>query len=229
MKNGTRPDHLASSFTDLMTSLMVIFVLLFLAFVHNQSGKRETVKDEILAELRKQLASAGLTEQHIKKDETDPNAVVIVVPEGLMNFKLGKSDLSEGGKQFISDRFPPLAQLLHDKFYNDIDSVVVEGHTDRIHRSGASQSEGEAENLRLSQDRSMEVVKQALHVLEVERWRDQRKFFLDRLSASGRGEQNASSDPAMRENPEDRRVIFKIRVRPAITDRATNEIRLAAR
>ena len=205
---------------------MVIFVLLFLAFVHNQVGKRQTVKESILAELKKELSPIGFREDYIKPDENDPNAVVIIVPERLMNFDSGKSDLKDQGKQFIDDKIPSLARTLA-AFHTDIDSIVVEGHTDRQHPIGETQSQGEAFNLRLSQDRSMEVVKRSLNALEEHQMTQERAFFLDKLSASGRGEQSASNDPDKINNEEDRRVIFKIRIRPSVEPDFTQEVKIA--
>jgi outer membrane protein OmpA-like peptidoglycan-associated protein len=206
-----------------MTSLMVIFVLLFLAFVHNQAGKRETVKEDILAELKRQLTPVGFRGDDIRPDDSDPNAVVIIVPERLMNFDSGSSTLKKKGEEFIDDKIPTLSNTLWN-FQKDIDSIVVEGHTDRQHKVNVSQSEGEAFNLQLSQDRSMVVVKRSLQTLELHNLPDQRHFFLEKLSASGRGEQNA--DPAKEVNDEDRRVIFKIRIRTSVVPEFTNEVRL---
>jgi len=224
MRRQARIDHLASSFTDLMTSLMVIFVLLFLAFVHNQVGKRQTVKGNILAELKKELSPIGLPEDSIKPDENDPNAVVIIVPERLMNFDSGKTNLKDQGKQFIDEKIPAIAKALAN-FHQDIDSVVVEGHTDRQHPIGYTQNQGEAFNLQLSQGRSMEVVKRSLEALE---HHDERAFFLDKLSASGRGEQTASKDPDKINNEEDRRVIFKIRIHPSVEPDFTQEVKVVS-
>lgn len=109
MRKRDRPDHLSSSFTDLMTSLVVIFILLFLAFVHEQVGRKENVKDDLLAELQKLLKDANLQKENIRKDG---DAVVIIVPEGLMNFETGKSDLREGGKAFLATYMPPISKLL---------------------------------------------------------------------------------------------------------------------
>lgn len=206
---------------------MVIFVLLFLAFVHNQVGKRQTVKDNLLAELKKQLSPIGFREDYIKPDENDPNAVVIIVPERLMNFDTGRSELKNQGKQFVDEKIPALARTLAG-FNQDIDSIVVEGHTDRQHPIRGTQSEGEAFNLRLSQDRSMEVVKRSLNSLEEHRMTQERAFFLDKLSASGRGEQSASADPDKVNNEEDRRVIFKIRIRPSAEQGFVQEVKVAA-
>ena len=224
MRRQARIDHLASSFTDLMTSLMVIFVLLFLAFVHNQVGKRQTVKGNILAELKKELSPIGLPEDSIKSDQNDPNAVVIIVPERLMNFDSGKTNLKDDGNKFIDEKIPAIAKALA-AFHQDIDSIVVEGHTDRQHPIGYTQNQGEAFNLQLSQGRSMEVVKRSLAALERH---DERTFFLDKLSASGRGEQTASTDPDKINNEEDRRVIFKIRIHPSVEPDFTQEVKVAA-
>ncbi len=73
----------------------------------------------------------------------------------------------------------------------------------------------------------MEVVKRSLNALELRNMIAQKRFFLDKLSASGRGEQDASTDPSKIRNEEDRRVIFKIRIRPSLEPGLTQEIKVA--
>jgi flagellar motor protein MotB len=226
MRRRERPDHLSSSFTDLMTSLVVIFILLFLAFVHEQVGKQENVKDNLLAELQKQLKDAKLDKDNIRKEG---DAVVIIVPEGLMNFETGKSDLKEGGRAFLSQYFPPISKLLFTHFYGDIDSLIVEGYTDRQRIPGTTEEQGEARNLQLSQERSMKVVEESLHDLEGPDLTDEREFFLDRLSASGRGERDARKDDGPINNPLYRRVIFRIRVRSTALTEAAEKIKASLR
>ena len=48
MEDQSNTDHLNSSLTDLMTSLMVIFILLLLVFVHRTAGKDAAVTDVLL-------------------------------------------------------------------------------------------------------------------------------------------------------------------------------------
>ena len=43
--DGPHSSHMASSFTDLMASLMVIFILLFVATLSNAAKKRETTSE----------------------------------------------------------------------------------------------------------------------------------------------------------------------------------------
>jgi hypothetical protein len=55
MEDQSNPDHLNSSMTDLMTSLMVIFILLLLVFVHRTAGKDAAVRDVLLKRLRYEM------------------------------------------------------------------------------------------------------------------------------------------------------------------------------
>ena len=48
---------LASSLTDLMTSLAVIFILLLVAMLNNARAKGQNIRNEILIELQKELHS----------------------------------------------------------------------------------------------------------------------------------------------------------------------------
>jgi flagellar motor protein MotB len=222
MRSREKHDHLSSSFTDLMSSLVVIFILLFLAFVHEQEGRQESIKDKLLAELQQQLKEANLDQQNIKKDG---DAVVIIVPEGLMNFETGKSDLKEGGRAFLQRYIPPISKMLVNDFQNDVDSLIVEGYTDRQRAAGSSEEQGEAQNLILSQERSMKVVEESLNDLTGPDKVREREFFLDRLSASGRGEQQAIHEAGPENNPNLRRVIFRIRVRSTALQDAAQEIK----
>ena len=45
MRRASTSDHLSSSLTDLMTSLMVIFILLLLVFVSHSASKDAAVAD----------------------------------------------------------------------------------------------------------------------------------------------------------------------------------------
>jgi outer membrane protein OmpA-like peptidoglycan-associated protein len=219
MRSRERQDHLASSFTDLMSSLVVIFILLFLAFVHEQEGRQESVKDKLLADLQHVLKDAQLDRKNIKKDG---DSVVVIVPEG-MTFDTGQSNLSNNGVAFLRTYIPPISRLLVTRFPNDVDSLVVEGYTDRQRRPGATDAEGESENLVLSQRRSMAVVVAALQDLQEPSYANERNFFLDRLSATGRGEQGASQEQV--NDPASRRVIFRIRVRSTALHDAAEQIK----
>src|SRR5213596_3317795 len=101
MKRPGSSDHLASSLTDLMTSLMVIFVLLLVAKLNNQASGAKRPIENVLHQLgATQIFETGET----IKQEGD--VIVIVVPQELMSFKQataehGGADLSPEGRAYL--------------------------------------------------------------------------------------------------------------------------------
>jgi flagellar motor protein MotB len=206
MEQEGNSDHLSSSLTDLMTSLMVIFILLLLVFVSHSASKDAALTDVLLAKLKKDLQPQGFNENSIRPDPRDRNAILVIVPGDLMHFETQKATLQDAGKLFLQTHIPAFADVLcSDQFRSSIDSIVVEGHTDR-QMYGRTAEESQNNNLKLSQDRSMAVVEESLSDLKGQE-RD-RACFLEKLSATGRGEQ----DPEKTDD-ESRRVIFRIRVK----------------
>ena len=207
MEDQNSPDHLSSSLTDLMTSLMVIFILLLLVFVHGTAGKDVAVTDALLKELLREFKPRGFSENTIRPDPRDPTAILVIVPNRLMNFEASKWTLQPDGSSFLREYVPHFAEVLCSQpFRASIESIVVEGHTDSHHWPGISSEDSQNKNLELSQQRSMEVVKSALADLAGRE--PERSCFLEKLSATGRGEQD--QEPTADES---RRVIFKIRVK----------------
>ena len=217
MEESHNSDHLSSSLTDLMTSLMVIFILLLLVFVSHTAAKDAVLTDVLLARLKHDLKPQGFNPQSIRPDPKDRNAILVIVPGKLMNFDVQKSELKPEGRSFLWRYIPVMADVLYnEEFRTNIDSVVVEGHTD-AQRWGNSQEESENNNLRLSQDRSMAVVKEALASLHATP--KFRAYFLEKLSATGRGEQDLEKTDS-----ESRRVIFKIRIKAKSAEQIEHRI-----
>jgi flagellar motor protein MotB len=221
--DGGHNGHTAASFTDLMASLMVIFVLLFLATVNNAAAKRTVVQNQLLESLRAKLTAKGLDTNSIRRDDRDPFAIVIVMPDSLL-FASNSADVGPGGQRYLEDVTPSLAGILCDStMARFIDNVVVEGHTDTTYTGRskeASPDQGQAYNLKLSQARSMEVVKfglLSLHDLP------DRPCFRGMLSASGRGQEELLPGFAG-DDARQRRVIFKIRVKADVVGQLTSHI-----
>jgi outer membrane protein OmpA-like peptidoglycan-associated protein len=209
---GGSGGHVAASFTDLMASLMVLFILLFVAALNNAGAKRAKVQSELLQNLRDRLVSVGLDTTAIRRDERDPYAIIIVMPDSLL-FARGSWEVRPGGQNYIQQMIPTLSGILcaNDMVHN-IDNLVVEGHTDTTYTggySGTTSDLGRAFNLRLSQERSMEVVRMSLMTLTDE---PQLPCFRGMISASGRGQEELLPDVAG-DDARQRRVVFKIRVR----------------
>jgi outer membrane protein OmpA-like peptidoglycan-associated protein len=216
MENGN--SSLSSSMTDLMTSLAVIFILLLVASLNNAQQEGEDKRTSILQRLLERLQTEEYKAQgfEIEKDPKDPLGLIILVPEGLLNFGFDSSDIPPSGKEFLQKIIPKMASTLcSDEFRYDMESIVIEGHTD---------SRGDDEhNLKLSQDRSLQVVQESLRVLT-----EEKGCFLDLLSATGRGEKDLimikdQNGNEIEDRDRSRRVIFKIRVR-SIEQRVTEKV-----
>jgi outer membrane protein OmpA-like peptidoglycan-associated protein len=218
MEEQSNSDHLSSSLTDLMTSLMVIFILLLLVFISHTASKDAALTDVLLAKLRKDLQPQGFTENTIRPDPRDRNAILVIVPGRLMNFQVRKADLSDDGRDFLKGYIPNLARILcSEEYRSSVESIVVEGHTDSTSWAGSSQEQSQDKNLALSQQRSMAVVEESLADLGGKE--QDRSCFLEKLSATGRGEQEPEKT-----NDDSRRVIFRIRVKARDEDNMIRRI-----
>lgn len=224
---------LHSSMTDLMTSLAVIFILLLVAS-HNNKQKQLNVRQEQLDDTRGRFEAAQqqlqqaqqhthATRQNIlvalhqaldvfavqgvraEADPRDPLGLLVLVPEGLLEFAVNRDTIPPGGIAFLRRFTPKLASTIcSEAFHDELSTIVIEGHTDS--------SGSDVINLPLSQARSLAVVQESLAVLNPEP--ALRTCFLTFLAASGRGSSEPFRDAAGREDrARSRRVVFKIRVR----------------
>src|SRR5690242_16340065 len=112
MDEQTSADPLGSSLTDLMTSLMVIFILLLLVFISHTASKDAALTNVLLATLRKDLQPQGFSENSIRPDPRDRDAILVIVPGDLMHFETQKADLQEAGRQYLRSHIPALADVL---------------------------------------------------------------------------------------------------------------------
>ncbi len=211
--------------TDLMTSLAVIFILLFSAYVTKVSETESQAK--MPAPIPVQAPQAAkistddiktLLHDHFQRfdlsldaDPADPHVLRIVVPEALLNFEFGKGSLTAVADRFLGEAMPSYAMLMCGTLRNRIDSLVIEGHTD--------DRGSDIYNLKLSQERSLNVMVKGLAVI-----RDSAPWayrcFQEKTSASGRGRQDLVLDQSrVLDRDKSRRVVFKIRLRA--TDRST--------
>ncbi|MBF0540460.1 MAG: OmpA family protein [Nitrospirae bacterium] len=218
MANLENQSDLANSFTDLMTSLAVIFILLLCVSLNQAKEESETKRNSILLELKKELSEFIQNGVKVDPDPKDPLALLILVPEGLLEFKLDHSEIPSNGINFLNTFIPKFANIVCDeRFKEDINSIVVEGHTDS---SGTDQH-----NWDLSQKRSMAVVSESLNILaKMNNGGNIRNDFVKLISASGRGNAELIKVNGIENCEQSRRVIFKIRVR-SLEQRLVEELR----
>jgi outer membrane protein OmpA-like peptidoglycan-associated protein len=199
--------HTTIGITDLMTSLAIVFILLFAAQITKTSSSQSELqenKEDVQSTLRDHIQRLGLS---LDADPRDPLALVIVVPEDRLTFEFGESSLSPAADRFLEEALPFYVGALCGPLRNKIDSLAIEGHTD--------DQGSDAFNLKLSQERSLAVMVKGLEIIQATE-PTAYQCFQDIASASGRGKQDLIYAPVATVNREkSRRVIFKIRLRSA--------------
>jgi outer membrane protein OmpA-like peptidoglycan-associated protein len=197
-------DHfLTFGVTDLMTSLAIVFVLLFLLAVQPTPiphVSAQPVADDLRDPVQHHFERLGLP---VERDAEDSQLLLLIMPESLLNFDFGQATLRPAAEEYLRDAIPRYATALCGPFRSLIESVTIEGHTDDV---------GDARrNLRLSQERAFRVMVRAMEILQD---RSEGGCFQELATASGRGQQDLLYDLDHRLNRDkSRRVVLKLRLR----------------
>ena len=195
--------------TDLMTSVAIIFVLLFVVAL--QPGPVASVSadptDSNAREiLMSQFERLGLP---IEKDPDDPQLLLLIMPESLLNFDFGRATLRPAAEVYLQKVIPQYASAFCGPFRSLIESVTIEGHTDDVGE--------DRRNLRLSQERAFRVMVKAMDILQ---GRPEDDCFQQITTASGRGKQDLWYGIDQRlSRDKSRRVVFKIRLQAPLLPR----------
>lgn len=222
MRRAQRSDPFSAAMTDLMTSLMVIFVLLLVTKLNNQASERAAIADELERRLKAHMLPFD-QDRNVGRDRNDKNTLVIVIPDSLISFAPQDFRLRPEGERYLTEHIPAWAGILcAEDIRRNIDTVVVEGHSDRTQWQGSTFEESKEKNLALSQQRSMAVVSSSIRLLQPQG--ALRDCFLEKLSATGRGEEEPL-DPDVIDSPKNRRVVFRIRLRGSIPAEAVEKLR----
>ncbi len=206
MNQSRLSSHTTNGLTDLMTSLVMVFILLFVAFITQASSEAQSAlqehKHDVHTALKVHLTRLGLS---LDADPRDPLTLMIVVPDNLLTFEYGQSQLSAKANRFLEAAMPFYASAVCGPLRHTIDSLAIQGHTD--------DRGGDAYNLQLSQARSLAVMVKGLEVIQ-DRSPSVYQCFQEMTTASGRGRQELIYDGNHQVNHQkSRRVIFKIRLR----------------
>ena len=158
----SKKDNFWISYADLMTLLMVVFLLIslsYMALVNDQQEKEQLILSEY-QNTKKELfdeLSANF-DKDMKKWKIILNkdlSIQFTNPEVL--FPSGESELTEEFKSILSNFFPKYIRIITKKKYRaKISEIRIEGHTDDV-AIGATE-DAYIDNIQLSQDRARNVL-----------------------------------------------------------------------
>ncbi len=201
------PSLAVHGMADLMTSLAVMFLLLFVAVpwrppehqLHLAQPDSATEPAAVASTLADELRPFGLEPKQV-----DASELMVVMPEALLNFEFGKSALSAAALRYVAEVMPVYAGAVCGAIRDRIESIVVEGHTDDVGN--------DAVNLKLSQARALAVLVASVQAIELAD-PAAAACFQSLASASGRGKQDLVYRNRKIDQDQSRRVVLKMRLR----------------
>ena len=192
------------SIADLMSALMMVFIVISVGFLHQLKNNGNVYKQKLNAALHDEFNHDLET---WKAYITDDNIIRFRAP-----FDSGSAQLSNTYQVILNEFFPRYIKLLTSKeFKHNIETLRIEGHTSSEWAEGSTDKERYINNMRLSQSR-------ASNVLEFVYKQNQfsidknRSWLEERLRANGM----AFSTPvylkneSIKDNVNSRRVEFRV-------------------
>lgn len=209
MENSEAESPFWISYSDLMTSMVILLILMVCAFLlqeqakHRTIDEQEQIKRQIIAELLKDLQKAKYPVK------VDAQTGSITIADSVL-FDVAKSDIGAAGRQFLQRFIPVYSRILlgSDQYRQQIGSIMVVGFTDRV----ASYDY----NMQLSVDRAVKVTQ---FIFQGVPTFPEREHLRQVLSAVGRSYMNLRTT-----DKESRRVEFQFQFKDwATVDREQRE------
>lgn len=176
------------SLSDLMTSLMLIFMLIAVAYMMKVEAQTykvkqvavlyDVVREEIYNDLMREFGDdLPVWDAEINKDLS----IRFKNPDIL--FSTGEADLKPNFQNILSDFFPRYARIIANPMYDGtIEEVRIEGHTSSVWGPDTPQEEAYFNNMELSQSRTRSTLR---FVLSLPAVRDKLVWMRKHVTANG--------------------------------------------
>lgn len=142
--------------TDLMTALVLVFIVLF--FYTYMTSTYERIEGSIEQQKAAENLEKSLKEQNIDAI-IDGNSGVVKISD-LELFEVNSYELSEKGKKYL-DKFAPVyfdSLFTNDYLNKNIAKIIIQGHTDsQTYKGNFSEDEQYMKNMELSLKRAYSV------------------------------------------------------------------------
>jgi outer membrane protein OmpA-like peptidoglycan-associated protein len=201
--------------SDLMTGLMMIFMLISVISVAQVESSRNAMRHVAQQYGQSRQALYGEMQKEFAPDlprwraHLDPDLTVrFDRPEVL--FATGQSALRDNFKHILSDFFPRYVRILADpRFAPAITEIRIEGHTSTGWTGAANADDAYFRNMELSQSRTRSALAYVLLLPEVA---GEKAWLTKKLTANGLSSSQPVLSPDGTENADaSQRVEFKIR------------------
>lgn len=213
-----KPDDHWMSISDLMSGLMMVFLLIAVFFIfqvqkgiNDYAEAKAYIYDELYDEFKDDLPRW--------KADIDEKTLSIRFQEPDVLFESGSHELSPKFVAILNDFIPRyINRLYNSKYSGSIEEIRIEGHTDPHWKGAVDRQTEYLNNMNLSQLRTQAVLS---YVIRKEELQDKLEWMITRMTANGL----SSSQPVFVNNVVDsersRRVEFRVRTN---ADEKLNEL-----
>ncbi|MGY0394165.1 OmpA/MotB family protein [Fusobacterium sp. SYSU M8A802] len=217
MKEYIKSDDFWSSISDLMSSLMIIFMFIAISFMSQISKEKQTLTDianeykKVKLSIYQELFNEFKTDLNEWNAYIDQETLSIKFREPDIFFEQGSSQLSNKFKEILDDFFPRYITILNSQKYSDeIEEVRIEGHTSTEWTHNSSPIESYFKNMELSQDRT----RSTLHyIMELNSMKRHESFMIEKVTANGLSYSKKIILNGREDKKLSRRVEFRIRTK----------------
>lgn len=163
--------------SDLMTGLMMIFMLIAITYMMKVEADAKIIKTSAeqtkeIATLYKRMKSELFEDLHREFAADLPRWDAEMLPDATIRFKApdvlfdsGKSDLKQRFKDILFEFFPRYVAILDSKRFKDsIQEIRIEGYTSSLWQSATSEQYAYFQNMRLSQDRTRSALEYVMNI-----------------------------------------------------------------
>lgn len=211
--------------SDLMTGLMMIFMLIAIINMVNLESENQNIKEaafvykEMKIDLYNQL-KIEFSQDLLKWGAELDTDLTIRFKEPEVLFDTGKDSLKPKFIEILNDFFPRYIKILSaEKYQKAIEEIRIEGHTSSIWSVGTPNNQAYFLNMALSQARTRSVLQ---YVLLLPTIREQQQWLKQNLTANGLSSSKLIYHKDGTENKEgSQRVEFRVRTN---ADARLNEI-----
>lgn len=211
--------------SDLMSVLMMVFVMISVFYMLQVKEDKDQIEEIAVTYDRLQKDLFNELKKEFKKDLKKWNAEIdstnlsirFLVPEDFKTgtpkifFDPGDATIKPYGRRILNDFFPRFRKIIYsEKYRPTIEEIRIEGHTSSDW-AGVNKDRAYYKNMKLSQDRTRNVLE---YTLESVKGRDEKNWFKEYLSSNGLSSSKLIQDSLGNENfLASRRVEFRIKTR----------------
>jgi flagellar motor protein MotB len=213
--NNSDDGHYYISISDLMTSLLFIFILI-LSYVMLSFVKKEDLLTNKIKQIEQNIEYRGELLQSLQIELLDKNISIEIDEEnGNMRlksdllFKSGSAAISEEGKRQISEIAKIfMVKMIEPKYKLAIDTIFIEGHTDSIPIRISKNSRLQWTNKELSSQRAINTYSemQIATNYEINNLRNKKDKYLLSYSGYASNRQLCNEKAKVKASKEDRKL-----------------------